>query len=82
VQRITQSRLTLSYVLMAIIQGLIIIALEAVIATQNSSQAKETQGQSGLANALERLTRIKWENVAFIGFQIWAIFMVLDAVRN
>lgn len=67
---------------MAIIQGLIIIALEAVIATQNSSQAKETQNQSGLANALERLTRIKWENVAFIGFQIWAIFMVLDAVRN
>ncbi|KAI8331849.1 hypothetical protein BC941DRAFT_359814, partial [Chlamydoabsidia padenii] len=64
---------------LAIVQGIIIITLEAVIATQNSSQANETKNQSGLANALERLTRIKWENVAFIGFQIWAIFMVLDA---
>ncbi|ORZ14549.1 hypothetical protein BCR42DRAFT_329606 [Absidia repens] len=64
---------------MAIVQGIIIIALEAVIATQNTSQAKLTQSDSFLTEALERLTRIKWENVAFIGFQIWAIFMVLDA---
>ncbi|CAO3590672.1 unnamed protein product [Absidia cylindrospora] len=79
VQRITQSKLTIGYVCMAIVQGIIIIALEAVIATQNTSQARLTQNDSLLAEALERLTRIKWENVAFIGFQIWAIFMVLDA---
>ncbi|KAI8329122.1 hypothetical protein BC941DRAFT_487985 [Chlamydoabsidia padenii] len=37
------------------------------------------QHNSSLTRALERLTRIKYENMAFIGFQIWAMFMVLDA---
>ncbi|KAI9299442.1 hypothetical protein BJ944DRAFT_172376 [Cunninghamella echinulata] len=69
---------------MAIIQGIIIIALEAVIASQNVFQANETRNSSSTSggvktDAFDRLYRIKWENVAFIGFQVWTICMVLDA---
>ncbi|KAI8096399.1 uncharacterized protein BX664DRAFT_323912 [Halteromyces radiatus] len=78
-QRIGQSKLTIGYVSLAIVQGVIIIVLETIIAVQNSTQAKATFPYSSLASAFERLTRIKYENVAFIGFQIWAICMVLDA---
>lgn len=30
--------------------------------------------------AVDRLTRIKWENIAFIGFQCWFVGMSFDAV--
>ncbi|CAO3652547.1 unnamed protein product [Cunninghamella echinulata] len=78
IQRITQSKMTKAYVCIAIIQGIIIIALEAVIASQNALQANEARNRYEV-NAFERLNRIKWENVAFIGFQVWTICMVLDA---
>lgn len=75
--------MTMTYVGMAIIQGIIIIALEAVIATQNTSQANVTKSSADTSqdvfDAIERLNRIKWENIAFIGFQVWTICMVLDA---
>ncbi|CAO3650752.1 unnamed protein product [Cunninghamella blakesleeana] len=82
-QRITQSKITMTYVIMAIVQGIIIIALEAAIASQNTSQAYVTKNSSHTSqenkDAFNQLNRIKWENIAFIGFQVWTMCMVLDA---
>ena len=35
-----------------------------------------------ISAAIDRLTRIKWENIAFIGFQFWFVGMSLDAVKE
>lgn len=31
--------------------------------------------------ARDRLDRIKWENIAFMGFQVWFLSMAIDAVK-
>ncbi|KAI8061137.1 hypothetical protein BC940DRAFT_310631 [Gongronella butleri] len=62
---------------MAIVQGVVIVALEAVIATQNVMQSSMVPSSN--STAIERLNRIKWENVAFIGFQVWVMAMAVDA---
>jgi hypothetical protein len=60
---------------------MITITLEAIIAHENILQAQVMRGNPALERALERLTRIKYENMAFIGFQVWTMAMALDAVR-
>lgn len=39
-----------------------------------------TDAHDGIQAALSRLNRIKWENIAFIGFQVWFVGMAFDAV--
>jgi hypothetical protein len=79
---------------MATCQCLIIIALQASICYLNTYQAillPEPTTNSALTasstkndlipiRAADRLGRIKWENIAFMGFQAWFLGMALDAV--
>jgi hypothetical protein len=83
------------YILVACLQGITIIVLQATIAYYNTAQvnkglesdAVQTYHLSddevnAIADAIERLRRIKWENIAFIGFQFWFVGMSFDAVRT
>ncbi|KAI8384753.1 uncharacterized protein BYT42DRAFT_492758 [Radiomyces spectabilis] len=77
---------------MATLQCVLIIVLQTVICSQNTLQA-DLLPHSGSDNALitdsiqtsipeqaaDRLGRIKWENIAFIGFQVWFLGMAFDA---
>lgn len=78
---------------MALVQCIIIIALQAAICSQNTLQANilpespsklldsTTNSESKLhLRAKDRLDRIKWENIAFMGFQFWFFSMAVDAV--
>ena len=80
---------------MATCQCLIIVALQAAICYLNTYQANllpEPTTDSALTasstpndlipiRAADRLGRIKWENIAFMGFQVWFLGMVFDAVK-
>lgn len=79
---------------MATCQCIIIIALQASICYLNTYQAnllpEPTSNSAMTANstkndwipvrAADRLGRIKWENIAFMGFQVWFLGMAFDAV--
>lgn len=91
-ERINQSKWTKLYVLLACLQGLTIIVLQAVIAYYNTAQVSkglesdalwqyglDDQDQEDISAAVDRLKRIKWENIAFIGFQFWFVGMSFDA---
>ncbi|ORX61400.1 hypothetical protein DM01DRAFT_1316117 [Hesseltinella vesiculosa] len=77
VQRINHNRLTQCYVAIALIQGIILVVLEAAIASENVLQSQLVPDTN--TAALERLNRIKWENIAFIGLQVWVMSMAVDA---
>lgn len=80
---------------MALCQCIIVIALQGSICYLNSYQAdllpepttdnvltaSSTKYDWIPVRAADRLGRIKWENIAFIGFQVWFIGMVFDAVK-
>jgi hypothetical protein len=78
---------------MAFFQCIIIIGLQAAICTQNTLQANllpeydtnvlsstTTSTDTIPIRAKDRLGRIKWENIAFMGFQAWFFGMAVDAV--
>ncbi|CEP13731.1 hypothetical protein [Parasitella parasitica] len=90
--RINQSKWTKLYIMIACLQGITIIALQAAIAYYNTAQVNrglesdaiqsydlDDFEQEAITNAIERLRRIKWENIAFIGFQFWFVGMSFDA---
>ncbi|CDH60814.1 hypothetical protein RO3G_11563 [Lichtheimia corymbifera JMRC:FSU:9682] len=93
ISRITETRWSKLYISTALVQAFIIIILQALICSQNTLQASllpEPSNPSVLYSsttnddliperAADRLGRIKWENLAFIGFQVWFIGMVFDA---
>ncbi|KAI7901414.1 uncharacterized protein BX663DRAFT_107146 [Cokeromyces recurvatus] len=69
---------------MALIQCIFIVTLQAIICSQNTFQANllpesdshilsstTTKSDTIPIRAKDRLDRIKWENIAFIGFQAW-----------
>ncbi|KAI7892379.1 uncharacterized protein EV154DRAFT_418738 [Mucor mucedo] len=78
---------------MAICQCLIVIALQGSICYLNTKQAQllpepstdsamtasSTQNDWAPVRAADRLGRIKWENIAFMGFQLWFLGMAFDA---
>lgn len=81
--------------MIACLQGITIIVLQATIAYHNTAQVNrglesdaiqsyDLNGaeQEAITDAIERLRRIKWENIAFIGFQFWFVGMSLDAVSR
>lgn len=70
-----------------------IITLQVAILLQNSEEAGElpnpesptfgtssTGSDSVLDLAALRFRNIKWENMAFCGFQVWFLGMAIDAV--
>ncbi|KAI9256967.1 hypothetical protein BY458DRAFT_535302 [Sporodiniella umbellata] len=76
----------------AIYAGLVIIALQATIAYYNTTQLNkglesrfiqtynlDNDETYDINFAIDRLKRIKWENIAFIGFQCWFVGMTFDA---
>lgn len=90
--RINQSKWTKMYVTSACLQGITIVILQAVIAYFNTAQVSkglesDTMSQYSLSDeeqddinaAVDRLQRIKWENIAFISFQFWFVGMSFDA---
>ncbi|OBZ90120.1 hypothetical protein A0J61_01843 [Choanephora cucurbitarum] len=93
VDRVTETKWSKLYVSMATCQCLIIVALQAAICYLNTYQANllpEPTTDSALTasstpndlipiRAADRLGRIKWENIAFMGFQVWFLGMVFDA---
>ncbi|KAI9366523.1 hypothetical protein BD770DRAFT_376393 [Pilaira anomala] len=90
-ERIKQSKWTKLYVVSACLQGLTIIVLQTTIAYFNTAQVyKGLESQVAsydlsdfeskmIELAVDRLRRIKWENIAFIGFQCWFVGMAFDA---
>ncbi|KAI8968409.1 hypothetical protein BDF20DRAFT_916938 [Mycotypha africana] len=78
---------------MACCQCIIIVALQASIcflntyqaqllpepSTDNALTASSTSNDWIPLRAADRLGRIKWENIAFIGFQFWFLGMAFDA---
>ncbi|KAI7906116.1 uncharacterized protein BX663DRAFT_498831 [Cokeromyces recurvatus] len=90
--RINQSKWTKLYILVACLQGITIIALQTTIAYYNTAQVNKglesdailtydlnEDEQASITDAIERLKRIKWENIAFVGFQLWFVCMSFDA---
>lgn len=79
---------------MATCQCLIIVALQVSICYLNTYQARmlpEPTTDSAMTasstksdyipqQAADRLGRIKWENISFMGFQVWFLGMAFDAV--
>ncbi|CAO3692633.1 unnamed protein product [Rhizopus stolonifer] len=70
---------------MASLQCIIIITLQAIVCYLNTLESSLLPKDQGSSNetipqqAEDRLDRIKWENIAFISFQCWFIYMVFDA---
>jgi len=92
VSRVTESRWSKLYISTACLQAIVIIALQVAILLQNSEEASElpnpdspTFGTSSTStsNVLDlaalRFRNIKWENLAFCGFQLWFLGMAFDA---
>jgi hypothetical protein len=78
---------------MALTQCAFILIIQAIICSQNSLQVDllpPTDSNVLMSNtnddttipmrAADRLSRIQWENIAFIGFHIWFLGMAVDAV--
>ncbi|KAG2206131.1 hypothetical protein INT47_003780, partial [Mucor saturninus] len=91
-ERINQSKWTKMYVTSACLQGITIIILQGTIAYFNTAQVNKGLESDAVASydlsyeeelaidlAVGRLKRIKWENIAFIGFQCWFVGMSFDA---
>lgn len=91
--RVTETKWSKLYISMATLQCIMVIALQASICYLNTYQAHllpEPTTDSAMTasstkddwipvRAADRLGRIKWENIAFIGFQVWFLGMALDA---
>ncbi|KAI7864808.1 hypothetical protein BDF14DRAFT_1830709 [Spinellus fusiger] len=92
--RVTETHWSKLYVSVAVLQCVVIVILQSLICYQNARQANllpERTTDNALDSsdvllaidviqaAADRLSRIKWENIAFIGFQFWFVAMVLDA---
>jgi hypothetical protein len=68
------------------LQAIIIVGIQAAIAYENTSESKRIMvsnvdqllGDNG--DAYERFDRMRWENIAFCGFQIWFCAMAYDSV--
>ncbi|KAH8549191.1 hypothetical protein BGW37DRAFT_124133 [Umbelopsis sp. PMI_123] len=88
VSRLTESRWSIIYVSLATLQAIIIVGIQAAIAYENTSESKRIMvsnvdqllGDNG--DAYERFDRMRWENIAFCGFQIWFCAMAYDSVIN
>ncbi|KAI9307580.1 hypothetical protein BJ944DRAFT_247262 [Cunninghamella echinulata] len=92
VNRVTETRWSKLYVGIAILQCICVVILQTIICILNDRESKllPQPDKEGLltgyipetnvpALAADRLGRIKWENICFIGFEIWFVFMTIDA---
>jgi len=88
--RIKESHWTKLYIGVACFQVLVVIILQSFIAAENTAESSPLMDAdlTSLYNATaqgiaeDRFNRIKWENIAFIGFQSWFLGMAFDATVN
>ena len=88
--RVTESRWSKLYIATACLQAIVIIVLQVAILLQNTQEAQELPDASPIGStasssdvldeAAIRFRNIKWENLAFCGFQLWFLGMAFDAV--
>ncbi|KAM3578879.1 hypothetical protein VKS41_008672 [Umbelopsis sp. WA50703] len=83
-QRVTETRWSIIYVFMATFQAIVVIAIQAAIAYENTTESKNLANSSiaDSSDGAERFDRMRWENIAFIGFQVWFSAMALDGIAN
>jgi hypothetical protein len=69
-------------VVLATFQAVLIIAIQAAIAYDNTDELKSLLGTpfGDIDQGAERFNRMRWENIAFCGFQLWFCAMAFDAV--
>ncbi|KAI9018698.1 hypothetical protein CLU79DRAFT_805043 [Phycomyces nitens] len=87
ITRVSETRWSKLYITTASLQCIIIIVLQSVICYQNTTQTSflpesnhsKAKDITIAVAAFDRLSRIKWENVSFIGFQLWFVGMAFDA---
>ncbi|KAG0174316.1 hypothetical protein DFQ28_006769 [Apophysomyces sp. BC1034] len=84
ISRVTETRWSKLYIAIAALQCIIIIALQVAICYQNTLQARILNNSPNkysdfMTTAIARFHEIKWENVAFIGFQVFFFGMACDA---
>ncbi|KAI8088767.1 uncharacterized protein BX664DRAFT_296103 [Halteromyces radiatus] len=92
IHRVTETRWSKCYVGVAVLQCIFVVILQSVICSLNDTEARllPTPPSEGLLTgsipeteipmmAADRLGRIKWENICFIGFEIWFVVMAIDA---
>ncbi|KAH8553000.1 hypothetical protein BGW37DRAFT_487998 [Umbelopsis sp. PMI_123] len=89
VSRVTESRWSKLYIATACLQAFVIILLQASILYENTQESNQlpnaspigttTSSSDVLEQAAVRFRNIKWENLAFCGFQIWFLGMAVDA---
>ncbi|RUP16996.1 hypothetical protein BC936DRAFT_139487 [Jimgerdemannia flammicorona] len=88
VSRVNETRWARLYIAMACFQVFIIIIIQAFIAVKNTEEINPISNapfptgnlsEEDRMRALDRFKRIKWENIAFIGFQGWFLGMAFDA---
>lgn len=90
VSRVTESRWSKLYIATACLQAIVIIVLQLAILLQNTQEAQELPDASPIGSTVSsndvldeaaiRFRNIKWENLAFCGFQVWFLGMAFDAV--
>ncbi|ORZ13744.1 hypothetical protein BCR42DRAFT_418987 [Absidia repens] len=89
VDRVTETKWSKLYISVAVLQCIFIVVIQLIICSQNTYQAYllrklDSSGATTLSTALselaaDRLGRIKWENISFVGFQVWFVGMAFDA---
>ncbi|KAG2183454.1 hypothetical protein INT43_006460 [Umbelopsis isabellina] len=83
-QRVTETRWSIIFVFLATFQAIVIIAIQAAIAYENTTESNQLKDSAvaGIPDAGERFDRMRWENIAFCGFQVWFCVMAYDSVVN
>ncbi|KAI8096167.1 uncharacterized protein BX664DRAFT_274055 [Halteromyces radiatus] len=92
IDRVTETKWSKLYISVAVLQCIFIVVIQLIICSQNTLQANMlpyTSTNSAMTfstdssyipeMAADRLGRIKWENIAFVGFQVWFVGMAFDA---
>ncbi|ORX59441.1 hypothetical protein DM01DRAFT_1317515 [Hesseltinella vesiculosa] len=92
IARVTETRWSKLYVSVAMAQCICVVIIQSIICYMNDSEAKllPAPPSEGVLSpsipeteipqmAADRLDRIKWENICFIGFQAWFAMMTIDA---
>ncbi|OZJ03008.1 hypothetical protein BZG36_03973 [Bifiguratus adelaidae] len=79
VKRLVESKWTQAYLSITIAQVFVIVALQTIIAVQNTNEQSNIDPITFNA-AHTRFLNIKWENMALIGFQLYLLGMVIDAI--
>ncbi|RUP41524.1 hypothetical protein BC936DRAFT_138298 [Jimgerdemannia flammicorona] len=89
--RITNPKGARLFLAVAFLQAIVIISLEAAVLFKNMQQWEPIAGTATTTDLADgtlvgrawlRFLRIRWENVAFMLFQIWVVWLSVDGVLD